>query len=380
MQTIFNAMRRISVILVTVLLSFAGLQAQGLSHLVNAIYSVGARLDSEDDIVREELASFDFIYMVAPPQWKAEDFDLTQQEINRKYVENHAYPDPGFFREYIGTVHETGGKVLCSFPGSEFIDIAASEERSVKFAEMMAAFVEKYDYDGIELDWEHTVTEELHLSFMQKIRKALDNLGQGKRHYLLTTALHHYRNYTALQAEQLCACADWINIMFYDMGGGIWGKVATHNAPLDVMAATVPRDWKYFPPEKLHIGLANYGFYYKGILPGEPVPQGKTLGDYGRYCNYTELPSLLANGWVEVWDDTAKCSYFFSPDRTEFMTLETRRSMDAKLEWIEKNGFGGVFWWEYSCDWIRPENPGEKGVHLITDYVTDKIKSDIVKN
>ena len=348
----------------------------GDGRLINATYSVTGWLKSDADIVEKELAGFDFIYLMAPPAWQVEDFDLAQSEIDRKYVDEFAYSDESLIRTYISTVHKTGGKVLCSFPGTAFIDIASSEDRSRKFARMMAAFVEKYDYDGIELDWEHTIKEDLHLKFMQKIREELNILGKGKRQYWLTTALHPYRVYTPEQAEQLCACVDWINIMFYDMGGGRWGTVATHNCPLDRMKATIETtSWRYFPHVKLHIGLASYGFYYKGIRPGETVPDGKKLSDLGaRYCNYTELPPLLEKGWTEQWDGIARCAYFFSPDRTEFMTLETRRSMDAKLDWVEEEGFGGVFWWEYSCDWIRPEKPGEKGVHLIMDYVTERVK------
>lgn len=342
--------------------------------IINAIY-VGGRPDSMDDIVADELDDFDFIYLMAAPQWEAADFDMTQEEINRKYVEGFSYGASDVITEYIRTVHKTGGKILCSFPGTAFIDIASLPERSSKFARMMAAFVEKYDYDGIELDWEHTVTEELHLSFMQDIRKALDELKKGRRKYWLTTALHSYRNYSEEQAKALCDCVDWINIMFYDMGGGIWGTAATHNSPLDQMKKSLQTSWKYFPREKLHAGLANYGFYYKGIMPGELVPDGKKLRDIGgRYCNYTELPALLEKGWTEEWDGAAQCAYFFSSDKSEFMTLETERSMDAKLDWIRESGFGGIFWWEYSCDWIRPEKPGERGVHLITDYVTEKLR------
>lgn len=341
---------------------------------LHATYSVADRISSEDDIVPEDLARYDFIYLMAAPAWTAEDFDLSQEEIDRKYVAGHRYPEPGLVRKYVKTVHKTGGKVLCSFPGSEFIEIASSEARSLKFAVMMAAFVDKYDYDGIELDWEHTVTEDLHLAFMQKIRAALDSLGGGSRQYWLTTALHSYRHYDRLQAEALCACVDWINIMYYDMGGGIWGKVASHNTPLDAIKANMEQYWKFFAPEKLHIGLASYGFYYKGIAPGEEVPEGKKLGDYGRYCNYTELPALLEAGWTQEWDDKAQCAYFFSPDRTEFMTLDTERSMDAKLQWIKEKDFGGVFWWEYHCDWVMPGKKEDRGSHLITDYVVECLK------
>lgn len=343
-------------------------------RMVNATYSVLTRLGDTDDVVAKDLDDFDFIYLVASPQWKVEDFDMSQEDIDRKYVEEFSYPDPALFEKYIDTVHKNGDKVLCSFPGGEFINIADSPERRMKFARMMAAFVEKYDYDGIELDWELTVTEDLHLAFMQDIRRALDEIGDGKRQYWLTTALNFYRNYTEEQARQLCECTDWINIMFYDMGGGTWGTVASHNSPLDVMKDAIPRYWKYFPNEKLHIGFPSYGYCYKGIVPGEKLPEGRTLADCGRSCSYTELPSMLEQGWTEQWDEVAQCSYFFSPDKSEFMTIETRRSMESKIDWVEESGFGGVFWWEYTSDWIRPESPDKKGVHLLMDYVTDRVK------
>ena len=347
--------------------------AKDRKEIMNSMYVVGSRIGSEQNIIAEELDDFDFIYLVAAPQWKAVDFDLPQEEIDRKYVDGYDYAGCPYIEKFISTVHETGGHVLCSFQGAEFIDIASSEDRSLKFARMMARLVREYGYDGIELDWEHTVTEDLHLKFMQKIRKELDAVADGRK-YWLTTALHHYRKYTPEQALQLSGCADWVNIMYYDMGGGTWGKSATHNAPLDMIKQSVSDGcWKYFPQEKLHIGLASYGFYYKGIMPGERVPEGESLNSFGRYCNYTELPPLIETGWKEEWDDKAECPYYISPDRTEFMTLENRRSLDAKLEWIADEGLPGVFWWEYTCDWVRPSAPGERGTHIVTDYVTEKL-------
>ena len=343
--------------------------------IINATYMVENDIKSDMDIVKAELDDFDFIYIMAGPKWAAEDFDLPQAEINRKYVQQHEYQHPDLIKKLIATIHETGGKILCSFPGTEFVDIASSVERGKKFAAMMAEFVKKYDYDGIELDWEHTISEDLHLRFMQEIRRELTQLGGDTRRYWLTTALHHYREYTPEQARQLYECVDWINIMFYDMGGGIWGTSPTHNCPLDqIKKAITDTDWKYFPHEKLHIGLACYGFKYKGIKPGETVATGKTLRDYGRYCGSNELPALIEKGWTEEWCEVPQCAYFFSPDKNEFMTVETHRSLDAKIDWVKQNGFGGVFWWEYTYDWIKPTKPGERGTHLLIDYVTSKIK------
>lgn len=341
--------------------------------IINATYAVGSRF-AESDIDAADLAKFDFIYLNAAPKWSPSDFDLSSDEVVRKIVLSHRYDNEAAIRKLVATVHANGGKILCSFPGQEFAEIAPDERRSRQFATVMAEFVKKYDYDGIELDWEHTVTEELHAGFMHQIRLALDSLSAGNRRYWLTTALHHYRNYTPELADRLVADADWINIMYYDMGGGIWGKSASHNAPLPEMKRSVLKDWNMFPAEKLHIGLPSYGFYYKGIAPGQTVPDGTSLGAFGRYCGYTELPGCLEKGWTEKWDDAAQSAYFFSPDGTEFMTLETERSLDLKIDWVLDSGFGGVFWWEYSCDLVKPAAGGSGSSHMITDFVTKRVR------
>lgn len=341
---------------------------------LNTTYSVADRLVSDEYVSSENLKEYDFIYCMAGPSWKVSDFDLSQEEINRRYVEEFDYRKAygnGYMLEYIENIHKNGGKILCCFPGSEIVELASVPERRLKFAAMIAQFIKKFDYDGVDVDWEHTVVPSLHVALMKDIRSELEKLNMGKRLYL-TTALHTYIQFSDKESQEICQYVDWINLMFYDMGGGVWGKVPTHNAPLDVMKQHIKKYWSGFPKEKLNIGLASYGFYYKGIMPGEEVPEGKTLSDYGRYCNYNELPGKLESGWYEKIDTVARCSYFISPDNKEFMTLETEESVEEKLKWIKSEGFDKIFWWEFHCDWIPSDENGCRGTHLIMDYVSRK--------
>lgn len=346
---------------------------------VYATYSAAERLKTQEYVTPQNLREFDVFYLVASPKWISTDFDQEQAVINEKYIESNNYISHfnlELVLEYINNIHEAGGKVLCSFPGRQFIEIASIPERRMKFANMMAQFVKQFNYDGIELDWEHTVDLSLHLSFMKEIREALDRLN-SKQHLFLTTALHPHYQYTKEQAEALSNCADWINLMFYDMGGGCWkGKTASHNAPLKKIKQQI-EGWDCFPPQKICIGLPSYGFYYKNLQPEAATEEDKNLSDHGRYCNYTELPDLLEKGWHEEWDSLSQSSYFKSPDNNEFITLESYRSLDAKLDWIKKRNFRGIFWWEFHCDWIVSLRPDKRGKHLIMDYVTKKIKPEI---
>ena len=154
--------------------------------------------------------------------------------------------------------------------------------------------------------------------------------------------------------------------MTYDMGGGIWGNVPTHNTPLDRIITDL-KAWEMFDKSKLCIGLANYGFFYKGIKPGQKI-EGK-LNRYGRYIGYNEAMALFSPDWKEVKDPQAKVSYFINEKQQEFITLETKETIRTKAEWVKENGFRGAFWWEFSYDEILPDSKDGKIRHHLIDEI-----------
>ncbi len=350
------------------------------NEFIHGTYTVANRMKGHNYAKAANYEEFQFVYFFAQPRWSVEDFDMTQEQINDKYVNNWDYSMQAgcrYVNELIDNIHTNNdAKILCSFQGREFSQIASDEIRREKFANMMAQFALKHDYDGIELDWEHTITLDEHILFMRDIRNALDALQLEKTLYL-TTALHTTHIYTQEQADALSAQVDWINLMTYDIGGGNWGRVATHNTPLNTMRNTL-KDWEVFSPKKICIGLASYGFQYHNILPGEELPEGELLSEYGRYCSAYEMPALIEKeGWVEQWDHSEQVPYFFSPDSTSFITIDTPRSLSLKIDWIKEAGYKGAFWWEFHTDWYAPEDGVRRGTHLLMDEVTHLINTKI---
>lgn len=341
---------------------------------VRGMYVVEDRIAGTEEITVPNLEGTDFYYLVAPPRWEAADFDRPMPDLLDRYVDGHRYERPKVVLRFIETAHAAGAKVLCSFPGEAFIDIAPDSLRRTRFARMAAAFARRYGYDGIELDWEQTVTPPLHIEMMEALRYALDSLAGPGRHPYLTTALNSSHQYDAEQAARLSGAADWINLMYYDMGGGIWGQTATHNAPLDRIRENFRTNWSQFDPARIHLGLASYGYAYRGLAPGGTVEEGRTLRDYFAFDRYQPLPGLLAEGWREEWDAAAQCPYFVAPGGDAFMTAENARSLRAKLRWARETGLGGIFWWEFHCDWVPPSEGEERGRHLVTDEADRLLK------
>ena len=80
---------------------------------------------------------------------------------------------------------------------------------------------------------------------------------------------------------------------------------------------------------------------------------------------------METGGWTEEYDPEAEVSYYFSPDREEFVTIENPVSMRRKIEWITANGFRGVFWWEFHHDYVAPTAEQPAGRHHLIGVVTD---------
>ncbi len=349
----------------------------------HSTYSVPGRFNSDNITHKNNYKDFDFVYVMALPKWKAEDFDLTQSEINKKYIDEFDYKNlsasskgRGMAQvpELIENIHKTECKILCSFPGQDYDVIARDPKRRVKFARMMASFCKKHNYDGIELDWEGTVTEPLHLAFVKDIRKALDDLNSPKRLYL-TTALNTGHKYSKELADQLSATVDWINIMSYDMGGGPWTKrgVVSYNTSLKTLKERMAKNWSVFAPEKICIGLANYGYGYNNSSPDTPLKEGDIDDNFCFTVMYNELDDYISKGWVEKWSDEHQSSYFFSPDGKSFFSMDTPRAIQAKLDWVYQEGYHGVFWWEYHMDIKQSTKDDKRAQHLLIDGAADNI-------
>jgi len=346
---------------------------------IHATYLVGSRIENRDEIERTRFSQFNFIYLMASPDWTTEDFNRTDADLPQQLAAQHRFPegDQGLslVPALIDRAHRQGVKVLASIVATDTPLIASDATKRRLFAQAMAAFVAKYGFDGLEVDWERSLHLDNYMALMQELRSALNALPPTRTYYL-TTALHtspHFpagqlpeRQFNAAQAAQLCQAVDWINIMTYDMSGGVWGKTASHNTPLNRIQQVVPQRWAAFPPEKLCIGLASYGFKYTGIKPDQP--QTNRLSESGRYCTYTELAPLLAQGWTERFEPGAEAPYYFSPDQADFITIDNPRSLTAKVQWVLSRHYRGVFWWEFHCDYL-PADGQTNPQHPLVDAV-----------
>lgn len=354
-------------------LSACSTHQRPLPEFVHGCYSVKTLL-TDEELSCPQYDDYDFMYLMALPEWWKFDFDCSREEA-RAFAESfdYAQADSNMARvpKMIQKCHEEGVKILlCCNGGEIFVPFMEKPSMLETLADYLVRMVELWDYDGIDMDWEVYFNKEQHVDLVTDLRAQLDSLSKvtGKDYYT-TSALSIDHYYDEELAAKLAACHDWINIMSYDMGGGIWYSKATHNTPLDSLEYKMTNNYRNVPNDKICIGLASYGFYYKGVQPNVDIHE--SLVNYGRYITYREFQPWLDEGWTEEFDPIAQTSYFFSPDRNEFVTMETKATMYTKIKWVTEQKYRGIFWWEYHHDYLRPAGDGTPGEHPLVDVVSE---------
>ncbi|OGU35408.1 MAG: hypothetical protein A2068_01465 [Ignavibacteria bacterium GWB2_35_6b] len=272
-------------------------------------------------------------------------------------------------------------KILISVGGwtwsGQFSDMSLTTESRNKFIESSIRFIQNYNLDGIDLDWEfpnlegygnvHRPEDKENFTYLLKeLRVALDKLGEEKDiHYLLTIASGAFEDYLAnTEMGKAQQYLDFINVMAYDMYESDYDTVAGHHTPL----YTNPLDHKKIsadaaiqmylqagvPAEKLVLGVAFYGRAWESAssenngLYRQAGPVKKQIR--GSFKNLKQNFENK-NGFIRYWDSTSMAPYLFNETEKIFITYDDEESLKEKCKYINEHGLKGAMFWEYSSDY-----------------------------
>ena len=272
-------------------------------------------------------------------------------------------------------------KILVSVGGwvwsGNFSDAAMSEESRFRFAKSAADFVQQYNLDGIDIDWEypnqvgagntHRVEDiENFTLLMEAIRKALDDLEEReeKSHLLLTIATGADSAYISnTNLGDAAKHLDFINIMTYDFYNGLHSRTG-HHANLFPSASNTSRvsdllnsvklhEDAGVPLEKLTIGIPFYGRKWEGVSSAENGGLYQSAESVGQIIFYRLIvEDCLENAnYRRFWDESAKAPYLWNENFRIFISYEDAESIGHKIKYLKEKGLSGVMFWEYSDDY-----------------------------
>ncbi|KAJ2646781.1 hypothetical protein IWW40_005141 [Coemansia sp. RSA 1250] len=266
-----------------------------------------------------------------------------------------------------------------------FSEMAASPETRAQFVASVGDFLQRYRFDGIDIDWEHPVEGGMdgiphsphdaynYLVLLHELRQHLDQMPRprfGRYEITIATSAAPFV-YRHLDLAAISKIVDHINIMAYDYAGS-WSTITGHQQNLfkpsagdsginghDTVSDYIRRG---VPPHKIVLGV---GFYGRGF---SNVNSCSTSGVPGLGCAFSGVPKgtweegsfdykdLRTNhmrpesNYTIHWDDAAKAPILYSANDKVLISFDDAVAVSWKADYVLKRGLGGIMIWELSQD------------------------------
>jgi chitinase len=264
-------------------------------------------------------------------------------------------------------------KVILSIGGwgaDGFNQAAQTQEGRESFARTAMDIVLKWDFDGMDIDWEYPCSDQAGIAYgpedkvnftllLEELRKVLDAEGvkNGKK-YLLTAAVGGEAYFIeGTEMDKVAQILDYVNLMTYDLRGGFTNVTGHHaslgpqtgdeNGPCSMRTVQLFHD-AGVPYEKMVLGAAFYGRMWAGVSSTENNGLGqvaKTTGSgYVRF-DIQDEEQVKLHGYTKYFDEKAQAPYLFNGEN--FVSFEDAASIKAKCDFVKEKGLAGMMYWAY---------------------------------
>lgn len=271
--------------------------------------------------------------------------------------------------------------------GSEAFNniLTNSTTRSI-FINQTKQFLTKWNFDGIDLDWEYPgdrdrgAKNNSREEFNLLLKEMHESFRNQSKSFLLTAAV----SASPTKIDQgyiipdLCRHLDYISVMTYDYHGS-WDNVTGINAPLYgrtlrgmngfVKGWSVNDSIHHWlkhscSPSKINLGLALYGRSFtlmnnsNSINIGTKAIGGGLAGPYtkesGTLAYFEICQKLRVHNWTSVFDTDAQAPYAYSLPKNstsqQWVGYDNLESVAVKVSYAKLLKLGGVMLWSLDQD------------------------------
>lgn len=194
-------------------------------------------------------------------------------------------------KRIVETAHQHGVRVCISVGGwgwdAQFEELAADPATRSAFVRNLKAFVDEYQLDGVDMDWEYPdpgQSSQNFLSLIKELRTAMPDR-------LLTTAVVSYGDEHGLGIpDESLKLFDFVNVMTYD--GPDHGTMQQFERGLAYWSE------RGLPQEKIVLGAPFYGDpnlpYFKIVQADPNAAQADSFEYFGTTYHYNGIPTIQA--------------------------------------------------------------------------------------
>ncbi|MBT3279180.1 MAG: glycoside hydrolase family 18 protein [Phycisphaerales bacterium] len=273
--------------------------------------------------------------------------------------------------KFVAHVHKGGAYAMLSLGGGmdkSFHVFTPNAVKRRRYVNAVLAVVQKYGYDGVDLDWEHprNATEKRHwAALMTDMRTGLDMLARrSDKKYWLTAAVGTSKwNAGYFDIPTIRTKLDFINLMAYDYIGPWGGDPAGDQAALATASYGGHSTYKALKhwhdlgikADQIVIGLPFYTRACFGYKPGQIIQKNASSGKRTMAFGYDSFVAYAAQKrWTYRLDPASKVRWYRSPGGSHFAAVDGPEAIAHKTHFAESNGYRGVF-----C-WATYHNPGQQ--------------------
>ncbi len=311
-------------------------------------------------------------------KWAPADYDYSElTHITRSFLlfqEDGTMTDGGIFDPKLSELAKKNGvKLLAAvggWAGGQFdwtwYKVARDPKARAKLFDNLDQIITSHGYDGVDIDWEPLVRDELKEAEIKANQKTFAEFMVALRarfpKWIITTAIGAGPNTLKhVSWKEVSESVDFINLMAYDLAGS-WTKRSAHNANLyattdfvnkddldvDAIMKSMLETYKV-PAGKVLLGVPFYGKQFSTDKMGQPVAAGAIHPGEG--IDYSQAAQLEASGdYKKLWDNGAHISYLERISGGHTVSYDDVKAITEKCEYAKAKGLPGVFTWSLGTD------------------------------
>ncbi|KAJ5698718.1 hypothetical protein N7462_000723, partial [Penicillium macrosclerotiorum] len=252
-----------------------------------------------------------------------------------------------------------------------FKEVASRVDRRVRLAQALRDFVDRFELNGVDLDWEHPSSPAEGRDYVLLLEELRRHLPAPQ--YVLTTALpvgewclKH------IDVAKATEHVDFLNLMCYDFAGP-WTELSGHQSQLYAPASPHNAFSKRsghgavqylrargVPSRKIVLGVPVYGRSFLGV---DGVGQRFTghAGDGGTF-EYRDLPPADAQ---EFFDEDLGTAGSVGPE-SGLVSYDTPDTVRLKAQYVRAHDLGGLFYWTGVADVSGPRSLIQAGYQVLS--------------